>query len=157
EADRLGRASKVVVRAAGDAVTRVVLGLSEARVLNGRVQVKRTREPVPLADVAVVPADSDAENGLEEMPPAKRLTMRGDEKGAFRFKGLSAGSYQVVATAPGYGRDEEEVKLPHAEDVVLELAPAGVLEGYVLGSDGKPAVGAEVMVAGADEPLSVFS
>ncbi|HEY8210184.1 MAG TPA: carboxypeptidase-like regulatory domain-containing protein, partial [Myxococcaceae bacterium] len=44
-----------------------------------------------------------------------------------------------------------------AEDVVLELAPAGVLEGYVLGSDGKPAVGAEVMVAGADEPLSVPS
>ncbi|HEY8210830.1 MAG TPA: carboxypeptidase regulatory-like domain-containing protein, partial [Myxococcaceae bacterium] len=107
EADRLGRASKVVVRAAGDAVTRVVLGLSEARVLNGRVQVKRTREPVPLADVAVVPADPDAENALEETPPEERLTMRADEKGAFRFKGLGAGAYQVIATAPGYGRDEE--------------------------------------------------
>src|SRR2546430_11634429 len=33
----------------------------------------------------------------------------------------------------------------HAEDVVLELAPAGVLEGYVLGSDGKPSVGAQVI------------
>lgn len=158
EADRQGRASKVVVRAAGDPVTRVAIALTEPRVLNGRVQVKRSHEPVPLADVTIVPAqDDEADNLLEEMPPEERLTMRADAKGAFRFKGLSAGAYQVVASAPGYGKDEASVKLPHAEDVVLELAPAGVLEGYVLGSDGKPSVGAEVMVIGRDEPISVTS
>jgi len=158
EADRQGRASKIVVRAAGDPVTKVVIALTEPRVLNGRVQVKRTHEPIPLADVTLVPAeDDDADNLLEEMPPEERLTMRADAKGAFRFKGLSAGAYQVVATAPGFGKAEELVKLPHAEDVVLELAAAGVLEGYVLGSDGKPSVGAEVMVIGRDEPISVTS
>jgi len=158
EADRQGRASKIVVRAAGDPVTKVVIALTEPRVLNGRVQVKRSHEPVPLADVTVVPdQDDNAENLLEEMPPEERVTMRADAKGAYRFKGLSAGAYQVVASAPGYGKAEELVKLPHAEDVVLELAPAGVLEGYVLGSDGKPSVGAEVMVIGRDEPISVTS
>jgi carboxypeptidase family protein len=156
EATGAARASKAVSLPAGDAVTRVELALGEPRVLNGRVQVKRTHEPVPLADVTLVPnGDDEVDNAVEEMPPEERLTLRADEKGAFRFRGLSAGPYLVVASAPGYGKDEENVKLPRAEDLVLELAPAGVLEGYVLGSDGKPSVGAEVMVIGREEPISV--
>jgi len=155
EAERLGRASKVVVRAAGDAVTRVTLALAEPRVLNGRVQVTSTKEPIPLADVTVVPALDQSD--VEEIPPEERITMRADARGAFRVKGLAAGAWVVMASAPGYGKAYEDVRLPRAEDVVLELSPAGVLEGYVLGSDGKPSVGAEIAVAGDDEPLTVTS
>lgn len=70
-----------------------------------------------------------------------------DEGGAFAFRELAAGTWQVRARAEGFGPMETlEVVLPAAtaEPLVLTLAPAAAAAGTVLDPAGNPAAGARV-------------
>jgi hypothetical protein len=62
-----------------------------------------------------------------------------DAAGAFRFCGLSAGSYYTNGEKPGFAATGLAVTVgPSREDVVLRLQPLAVVKGKVLDADGEP-------------------
>jgi hypothetical protein len=154
-----GRAAALagVTRPRQEAVTRVKVELPRGHVLNGRVVVARTREPVPLAEVTVEAFPHEELSSPSGGPPEERVTVRADPRGAFRVAGLGPGDHTVTATAPGFTPVESGVSLPRPEDLVLQMSPAGLVEGFVLASDGKPAAGAEVTLTYDDEPVVVMT
>jgi len=69
-----------------------------------------------------------------------------DENGAFRLEGLDPGTWEVRASADGFGPSLPlQVSVPQAgEPLVITLAPAASVGGTVLDPQGAPVAGAKV-------------
>jgi hypothetical protein len=78
--------------------------------------------------------------------------------GRFRLQGLAAGGYRIHATAPGRQSGEVEVSVKESAataGVKLVLAAESPLSGRVIGIDGTPVAGAELLVFPADSPYGL--
>ncbi len=139
-----------VVRPAGEARTLLRLELEPALALAGRTVVKGSREPLPLVELVLIPHGRKLEPWQEaEAPAEERVYAASDARGRFLVEGLAAGEYQLEASAPGHSRTVlHTVKVPAAEPLTVALLPAGIIEGFVVDAQGRPAAGAEVQLGG---------
>jgi uncharacterized GH25 family protein len=88
-------------------------------------------------------------------PFGNRQSAKGDDEGTFAFEGVSPGFIQLRAQAPrrqSAAVEGLEVKAGGAlTGVEIVLAPGGSITGRVLGPDGQPIVGAQVLLAGSGQ------
>lgn len=139
-----------VVRPHGVPLTSLRLMLEPGQVLIGQTVVHGSREPLPLVEVSLTAFGRDLEPWQRpEAPAEERPSATSNERGDFRFDGLAPGTYRVEARAAGYTpKTLERMKVPTAQPLVLELAAAGVIEGFVVDAQERPVAGAEVLVGG---------
>ncbi|MBN1419373.1 MAG: carboxypeptidase regulatory-like domain-containing protein [Planctomycetes bacterium] len=72
-----------------------------------------------------------------------------DGQGRFRLGGLSPGTFEVVATAPGYGVGRARIRIPAESDIEIVIAPGMTLRGYVIDeTTGESLAGAVVRAEG---------
>lgn len=142
--------SRDVVRSHGEPLTRLRLTLEAGHTLSGRTVVKGTGEPVPLVELSLIAHGRKLQpwDGVDA-PPEERVYAHSDARGSFRVEGLSAGTWLVRAEAPGHGPElVDEVRVPAEGPLELALTRAGIIEGFVVDAEGRPAPGAEVRVSG---------
>jgi hypothetical protein len=139
-----------VVRPYGEARTHLRLTLEAGQSLTGRTVVRGTNEPLPMVELVLTAHGRKLEPWQSaEAPAEERVYASSDERGNFRVEGLAAGSYSLEAGAPGHARTVlREVKVPAAAPLTVALQVAGVIEGFVVDAQGRPASGAEVQVSG---------
>src|ERR1039458_797282 len=117
----------------------------EKGVLAGKVLNSVTGEPVRKAQVALMNM-SAAPKGKQESPGGgSALT---DAAGGFEFTALASGNYALVASREGFDSSNVHgepkllrVTLASGErkrDIVIRLAPPGVITGRILDEDGDP-------------------
>ncbi|HEX8439217.1 carboxypeptidase regulatory-like domain-containing protein [Archangium sp.] len=153
-------ARREVPRPTGEAETAVELSLPPGATLRGRtVSEGPGGEPVPLAEVTLRPytepgtAWARAHTLLEEV-----AGVTSDEHGNFSVSGLAPGGYELTAEAPGFSRRTLRfVSVPGSGELVVGLWAASVLEGFVVGADGKPAADAEVLALGGPSAFHTTS
>lgn len=139
-----------VVRPYGEPRTHLRLTLEAGQSLTGRTVVRGTNEPLPLVEL-VLTAHGRALEGWQraEAPAEERVYATSDERGNFRVEGLAPGSYLLEARALGHARAVlRNVKVPATEPLTVALQVAGVIEGFVVDAQGRPAEGAEVQLSG---------
>jgi len=143
-----------VYRPEGEEVTRVELALAPAAGLAGRVVERPGGAPVPLATLVLVRET----RGLyipSDVPFEERLGAVADASGGFAFPDAGPGRYALFAEAPGRARTVvRNVEVPLPWPLEVGLAAAAVLEGHVVGADGRPASGAELALSGGEEVLA---
>ncbi|OJH34580.1 carboxypeptidase regulatory-like domain-containing protein [Cystobacter ferrugineus] len=145
-----GPARREVDRPAGEMETAVELSLSAAVELRGRVIAAGRGEPVPLAELSLRPYTEALRptSRAVELPEETAVTVA-NAHGHFTFSGLSPGRYALTAEAPGHSRRTMRlVTVPFAGELEVGLWSASVLEGFVVGEDGQPVEGAEVLALG---------
>ena len=111
--------------------------------VKGKVIDKATRKPVPAFRVGV-----GIDLGREEIFWSRRETFDGRD-GAFSYRTVyPRPAYQFRIEAPGYAAADTRKLSPDegAVELDVELEPAPDVAGVVLLPDGKPAVGATVVV-----------
>jgi uncharacterized GH25 family protein len=118
---------------AGD--TEVVVRLRRAHVLKATVRLP-SGEPCPAAAARVTQGEFVRKGRVRD--------------GSLAIKGLPAGAYELTIDAHGYRPIVENVTLPGAP-LVLRLRTGGVIQGMVLGPDGKPVAGAKVSAVVLEE------
>jgi carboxypeptidase family protein len=107
----------------------------------------------PVSGVAVMLLGLDS-NSSRRTPAA---TVKTDEEGRYRFKGVTAGSYDVFPAAPAlvlpkqgrYGQPGKTVMVEvgeSTEGVDFALKGGGVITGRVTEADGRPVVEEEVLL-----------
>jgi protocatechuate 3,4-dioxygenase beta subunit len=88
--------------------------------------------------------------GDDDAPSATRQVAYGAVDGAFSFRGVGAGDWELRARSSGFVPGERQpVTLAEGEvrdDVALVLQPAGAVVGVVTERGGEPVAGAEVAV-----------
>jgi 5-hydroxyisourate hydrolase-like protein (transthyretin family) len=91
---------------------------------------------------------------LDGLPPSTET----DELGAFELTGLSTGTLELYAAAPGYGASAvhaAELEPGQAlEDLVLRLRTGGRILGVLIGEDGRPTSGASILCQDPSDPTS---
>lgn len=139
-----------VVRPYGEARTHLRLALEAGLSLTGRTVVRGTNEPLPLVALVLTAHGRSLEGWQSaEAPAEERMYATSDERGNFRVEGLAPGGYQLEARALGHARAVlRNVKVPETEPLTVALQVAGVIEGFVVDAQGRPAEGAEVQVSG---------
>ncbi|WNG22069.1 PDZ domain-containing protein [Cystobacter fuscus] len=145
-----GPARREVDRPAGEVETAVELSLSAAVELRGRVIAAGRGEPVPLAELSLRPYTEALRptSRAVDVPEETAVTIA-NAHGHFTFSGLSPGRYALTAEAPGHSRRTVRlVTVPSAGELEVELWSASVLEGFVVGENGQPVEGAEVLALG---------
>jgi protocatechuate 3,4-dioxygenase beta subunit len=154
-AEGFAPARKEVQRPAGEPVTRVLLALSAGATLQGRAVQKGSGDPVPLALVTLTyAAGGSAPFRRPDAPAEEQARATSDPSGRFRFDGLEPGSFRATAQATGFAMAAARVDVPADREVTLSLSPAAFVEGRVLGSDGAPAAGAEVVATGGEDAVT---
>jgi hypothetical protein len=116
-------------------------------------------EPVPRAKIMVGPEyagytlHDDGSTGLSA-PPCLGFT---DEDGVFHAPSLLPGKTRVAVRAPGFIPLEEEIDVTPGSPVLADLIlrRGATLSGRVLGSDGLPITGAQVVVGDFRDFLSI--
>lgn len=146
-----------VARPQGERITLVEVGLEKGSSLSGQTVARRAKESVPLVEVILT---QEIAGRIwcrrPDAPEEEKEYAISDAKGRFRFEGLAPANYCVRARAPGFARwTPYSVAFPFPDDLVLELMPAGVVEGFVIAADGKAAAGATVHFVGDQEMSSV--
>jgi len=138
------------VRPYGEARTLLRLSLEAGQSLTGRTVEEGTKEPVPLVELTLTAYGREQEAWQSaEAPAEERVYAASDARGDFRMEGLAPGSYLLEAKAVGHVRAvQRRVKVPAAGPLTVELQAAGVIEGFVVDAQGRPAAGAEVHVGG---------
>ncbi len=123
------------------------LVLREPDSIRGRVI---DHDGVPVSSFSVI-ARLRVEGGgpLAGMIPSETRHERiEDPQGLFRVEGVWEGTWEVLATAEGFGRPEPvRVEVPEpdgAPPVVIALVPAAGISGSVLDPEGQPVEGARV-------------
>ncbi|HZI10362.1 MAG TPA: carboxypeptidase regulatory-like domain-containing protein, partial [Myxococcus sp.] len=139
-----------VVRPYGEARTQLRLALEPGQPLTGQTVVKGTNEPLPLVELVLTAHGGESQPWQRvEAPAEERVYATSDERGNFRVDGLAPGHYQLRARALGHaGAVLRSVKVPSAAPVTVALQVAGVIEGFVVDAQGRPASGAEVHLSG---------
>lgn len=148
-------AQRELQRPMGEPVTRVTLELSAGLSLSGKTVQKGSGEPVPLSLVTL--AYAVATPGAFRRPDApaeEQPRATSDANGRFRFDGLEHGTWRATAQAAGYAGAAARVEVPAQGELVLELPAAAFIEGQVVGSDGSPGAGAEVIAAGGEDAVT---
>ena len=145
-----GTARRELARPSGEAETVLELSLPEGAELRGRVLSAGRHEPVPLAELSLHPYTEAVWAYSQAVAlPEETAQASSDPKGSFTFSGLAPGRYELTAEAPGFSRHTVRiVNVPQAGELEVTLWGSGVLEGFVVGEDGKPAAGAEVLAQG---------
>jgi hypothetical protein len=153
-------ARREVDRPSGEAETVVELSLPVGVELRGRVIAAGRGEPVPLAEVSLHPYTQAVRAWVEAVTlPEESAAATSDPQGRFTFSGLAPGRYSLTAVAPGFSqRSMRVVTVPFTGELEVTLWASSFLEGFVLGDDGKPVAGAEVMaLGGRDVPSTPTS
>mgnify|MGYP002780643730 FL=1 len=116
------------------------LRLEEGRALSGQLLDRWSRRPIADAQIEVV--------ALGKPQGAGALSARVARQGSFSTPRLAAGHWGLVVRASGYGLAFRELRLEKVTDEraldlgVLEMLPAGAIEGQVQDRFGSPVVGA---------------
>ena len=118
--------------AAGQRVEDVVVRLSRGAVIAGQLR-DAAGEPVPAVQVAALRVDFA--RGSSPAPVAQTTTT--DDRGAYRFFGLTPGKYAVVSTR---AVTSGELSRPTAADLDAALAELQAREGRPAPSAGRPPV-----------------
>lgn len=139
-----------VVRPLGEPRTLLRLSLERGQSLTGRTVEQGSKDPLPLVELSLTAySESKGVWSTAEAPAEERVNAASDERGNFRVEGLSPGKYLLEAQAPGHSQAVMRyVRVPATAPLTVELAAAGVLEGFVVDAQGAPAAGAEVLVGG---------
>ncbi|WP_224364756.1 carboxypeptidase regulatory-like domain-containing protein [Hyalangium versicolor] len=158
-APELASAYAAVVHPPGSAHTRVRLRLEPGTELFGTLLDKSTREPVSLAELILTPhAFPSNQPAPEPAPDAEALVTSSSATGEFRFTGVAPGRYRLEARAPGYVPAVlPSTPVPFRGGVTFLMAQGGRLEGTVLGSDGQPSVGAEVVAVSREPDITALT
>jgi Carboxypeptidase regulatory-like domain len=128
----------------------VVLVAQAAVSLSGRVEDAASHEPIPLADLKLIPTAAELESA--EPPDDEQAHVASGPDGRFTAAGLAPGSYVVEGQAAGYGRSRTpELEVPEPHLVVL-LRAAAFVEGRVLLPDGTGAARAEITASHLRDP-----
>jgi hypothetical protein len=139
-------------RPAGEPVTQVSLELQPGVTISGRTVTKGALlEPVPLALVTLTYDARTRAVRRPDAPAEEQVRVTSDARGRFRVDGLEPGPYLATAQATGFAKGSEPVDAGASKEILLELAAASFIEGRVLGADGNPAGGAEVLATGGEE------
>jgi hypothetical protein len=136
-----------VLHPPGGARTAVRLRLEAKVGLSGHTVVWGTGEPVSFAEIILSPlAFPSHVPGHLDVPEEELLSTTSNEAGEFSFAGLAPGRYRAETRAPGFARKVlPSVPVPFGARLTLALAPGGRIEGIVVGTDGQPVAGAEVL------------
>jgi protocatechuate 3,4-dioxygenase beta subunit len=133
--------TKAVKRSAGSITGRVMLDGKAA----------------PGVTVSITKIDDNADSEIERLRKATT-----DDDGRFRMSGLEAGSYIVTPSAPVFVASSKNVSINGGEtleDINFTLSRGGVITGRVADSDGKPIIGAYLLLHRFDEngrPIGFF-
>ncbi|AGC45245.1 PDZ domain-containing protein [Myxococcus stipitatus DSM 14675] len=148
-------ARREATRPVGVAETAVELSLSTGVSLQGRVVAEGRNEPVPLADITLRPYPGTAIAWAEPVSlPEESAVATSDERGRFQLSNLAPGRYALTAEAPGFSpRTLRFLQVPTSAELVVGLWGAGTLEGFVVGAQGQPVAGAEVLASGGPAPV----
>ncbi|KFA92119.1 carboxypeptidase regulatory-like domain-containing protein [Archangium violaceum] len=153
----LATQSRDVMRPQGEALTRLRLTFEAGHSLSGRTVVKSTGEPLPLVELSLIAHGRKLKPWEDvEAPLEERIFAHSDARGSFRVEGLAAGTWMLRAEAPGHGPELlSEVRIPAEGPLEIALSRAGIIEGFVMDAEGRPAPGAEVRVSGGVTQLVV--
>ncbi len=129
----------------GQAVTGLVLRLRRGATLRGRVVSAATGQAVVGASVQVEQRRGAGARG--EMPAsAASANSTADDEGAFEVGELTPGRARVVVRSQSHAPTLlEDVPVPGAE-LLVRMTIGGTVEGTVLNDDGRPVVGAQVIL-----------
>lgn len=143
-------ARREVDRPSGEAETVVEFSLQAGTELRGRVITVGRGEPVPLAEISLHPYTQAVHAWVEAVTlPEESAATTSDPQGRFAFSGLAPGRYALTAESPGFSRRSMRVvTVPFTGELEVTMWASSFLEGFVLGEDGKPVAGAEVMALG---------
>lgn len=143
-------ARREVARPSGEAETLVELTLPAGAELRGRVLAAGRGEPVPLAELSLHPYMEAVWAGSQAMRlPEETALVTSDPQGRFAFSGLAPGRYALTASAAGFSkRSMRIVTVPSPGELEVQLWASSFLEGFVVGEDGQPVAGAEVLAQG---------
>lgn len=127
-------------------------------VIEGVVLADESGMPIPASTVSVYAGGMvEGDTMHESLSPGERPLTRGatDERGRYRLRIAWRQVVTVTATAPGRCRMGRgiELELGAGATVVLRLPRGAVLRGTVRRTDGSPAAGATVHVAGPGTDL----
>jgi len=135
----------------------VAIELEPGGSVGGVVTDAKTNEPIPYAEVSVLPRGNPMRAMFTGSPSAQA-----DAAGKFTVSGVQPGEYGILAIAPGYAAsdanaDDTKFTIPEegglvARDVALKAA--GVLTGIIRDSNGEPVAGARVRTRLAPQPRS---
>jgi hypothetical protein len=152
-------ARREVPRPSGEAETAVELPLPTGATLQGRTVAEGRDEPVPVAEVTLRPyTEPGTPSARAHALPEEVTVVTSDERGRFRFSGLAPGRYALTAEAPGFSRRTLRfVSVPASGELVVGLWAASVLEGFVVGPDGKPVADAQVLALGGPSAFRTTS
>ena len=149
------RTLQEVVRPRGEERTAVTLELGAGLALSGRTVERRGGAAIPFATITASPVRRGPGFRRLDVPSQERASATSDAHGRFRIEGLPAGRLEVEARAVGHSpARSHDLPVPRSAELLLELSPAGVVEGMVT-RDGRPVPGATVSVIGAGEPVVV--
>ena len=127
-------------------------------VLAGTVVSAKTGEPVKRAQVTLVQEQAEAPSAapgasphlLIDVPPAPAFSASAltDASGVFRFSGLPPARYGISIGKPHYIAHARSIELRDSsrEDLRIELAPLGTIEGKVSDQHRQPVSGANVIL-----------
>ena len=131
-AKRSGAAGTAIAVAAGQRVEDVVVRLSRGAVIAGQLR-DAAGEPVPAVQVAALRVDLARGSNPA---PVEQATMT-DDRGAYRFFGLTPGKYAVVSTR---AVTSGELSRPTTTDLDAALAELQAREGRPAPSAGRPPI-----------------
>ncbi|RKH61562.1 carboxypeptidase regulatory-like domain-containing protein [Corallococcus llansteffanensis] len=140
-----------VVRPYGELRTSLRVSLEPGHPLTGRTVVHGTNEPLPLVELVLTAHARGLEHWQRaEAPDEERVYATSDARGNFRVEGLAPGAYLLEARALGHARAvESRLRIPREGPLTVALRVAGVIEGFVVDAQGRPAADAEVQVGGS--------
>lgn len=140
-----------VVRPYGELSTALRVSLEPGQTLTGRTVVHGTNEPLPLVELVLTAHPRLLDHWQRaEAPDEERVYATSDARGNFRVEGLAPGSYLLEARAPGHARAvHSDLGIPVEGPFTVALRVAGVIEGFVVDAQGRPAADAEVQVGGS--------
>ena len=125
--------------------------------IEGQVINLKTGAPLEDATVTINGPYAKPIEGPEDRPVSNRVRVMSGDQGRFAFHGLAAGNYSIGAAhdgfeSGGYYPYHVAVELlpvgqgQQVRDIVIKLAPLGVIAGKVVDEAGKPLENARIMV-----------
>ncbi|HXA49839.1 MAG TPA: carboxypeptidase-like regulatory domain-containing protein, partial [Candidatus Acidoferrum sp.] len=136
----------------------ILLNAQQGCALGGIVVNSTTKEPVARAIVYARAQPVMGQAGAGQRPTGASATT--DASGRFALAGLPPGRYNVTAERKGFitgnygarrpGRDGLPLTLEAGKDIqdlILPIAPHGVIAGRVLDEEGDPAAGIPVQIS----------
>ena len=175
DAERLGDAKPLATATSAADGTFKVEGLELARVevrasaprfaqgaQRATPEAPRVHIALPLAGTVVGRVvDPDGAGIAGASVRSRQQDVQTDGSGAFRIEGAISPRESLLATAEGYRAAGTYADVPaegESEEVVIELHPAGAVEGVVVDGKGRPIAGASVMqVSGTVNFMSFMS